>query len=134
MSQDDLDDERQNQEWDTLYRRVVETLAPWGVDNPFGKGDYLVVDDNYGWWRQIIEIHQLKMLKVEIVKSLQALLKDFPDWAIVVAVDIPGQEHWPPMGVTIRPHEIIDGLVRKHLPEEFRFLKIPGSRPGTGYE
>ena len=33
-----------------------------------------------------------------------------------------------------RAREIIDGLLRKHLPEEFRFLKIPGSRPGTGYD
>jgi hypothetical protein len=38
------------------------------------------------------------------------------------------------MGVTVRRHEIIDGLLRKYLPEPFRFLKIPGSRPGTGYD
>jgi len=109
-------------------------MARWGVDEPLGNGDYLIVDDNYGWRRQKVEVHNLKMLKAEIVKALQALLKDFPNWTIVMAVDIPGKEHWPVMGFTIRPHGIIDGLLRKVLPEEFLFLKIPGSRPGTGYD
>ena len=104
-------------------------MARWGVDEPL-----LIVDDNYGWRRQKVEVHNLKMLKAEIVKALQALLKDFPNWTIVMAVDIPGKEHWPVMGFTIRPHGIIDGLLRKVLPEEFLFLKIPGSRPGTGYD
>lgn len=128
------DDRQQDLEWESLYKLVVKTLAPWGVDNPFGKGDYLIVDDNYGWRRQKIEVHALKMLKAEIVLELQALLKEYPNWAIVMAVDIPGKEHWPLMGFTIRAHEIVDGLQRKYLPEEFRFLKIPGSRPGTGYD
>ena len=128
------DDELQEQEWEALYKLVVKTMAQFGVEEHFGKGDYLVVDDNYGWRRQKIEVHSLKMLRVDIVKALQALLKDFPDWAIVMAVDIPGKEDWPLMGFTIRPHEIIDGLLRKYLPEQFRFLKIPGSRPGTGYD
>ena len=133
MNEED-DDERQSEEWESLYEKVVGLLQRFGVEDPFGKGDYLVVDDNYGWRRQKIEIHNLKMLTVEIVKALQALLKDYPNWAIVMAVDIPGKEHWPLMGFTIRSHEIIDGLQRKFLPEEFRFLKIPGSRPGTGYD
>lgn len=71
---------------------------------------------------------------MEIIKTLQGLLKDFPNWTIIMAVDVLGKEHWPSMGVTIRAHEIIDDLLRQYLPEEFRFLKIPGSRPGTGYD
>lgn len=128
------DDPQQDREWEALYRLVVQTMARYGVENAFGDGDYLIVDDNYGWRRQKIEVHTLKMLRKEIVQSLQALLKDYPSWAIVMAVDIPGKEHWPLMGFTIRKHEIIDGLVRKYLPDEFKFLKIPGSRPGTGYD
>ena len=127
------DDPQQEQEWEALYQLIVATMAQWGVDNPFGKGDYLIVDDNYGWRRQKLEVQNLKMFKVEIIKALQALLTDFPNWAIVMVVDIVGKEH-PSMGVTIRAHEIIDGLLRKYLPEEFRFLKIPGSRPGTGFD
>ena len=39
------DDEQQDREWQALYRLVVQTMAQWGVDNAFGKGDYLIVDD-----------------------------------------------------------------------------------------
>ena len=127
------DDPQQEQEWQALYKLIVKTMAQWGVDDALGKGDYLIVDDYIFRRQQKLEVQNLKMFRVEIIKALQALLKDFPNWAIVMGVDIVGKEH-PSMGVTIRAHEIIDGLLRKYLPEEFRFLKIPGSRPGTGYD
>jgi len=85
------DDPQQEQEWEGLYRLVVKTMAQWGVDNAFGKGDYLIVDNNFEWRRQTIEIHNLKILKVDIVKALQGLLRRFPKWDIVKAVDIPGK-------------------------------------------
>jgi hypothetical protein len=130
-----LDDEgQQDREWEALYQLVVKTMAKWGVDEPFGKGDYLIVDDNDRWFCQKLEVQNLKIFRVEVIKTLQGLLEDFPNWTIILAVDVLGQEHWPSMGVTIRAHEIIDGLLRNYLPEEFRFLKIPGSRPGTGYD
>lgn len=127
-------EEIQDREWQALYQLIVLTMAQWGVDDALGKGDYLIVDDNYGWPRQKIEVQDLEMFKVEIIKALQALLKNFPRWSIVMAVDVPGKEDWPSMGVTIRAHEIIDGLLRQYLPDQFRFLKIPGSKPGTGYD
>jgi hypothetical protein len=75
------------------------------------------------------------MLRPEIVHSLQRLLQELADWEIVIAVDIPGKETaWPRMGITVQQHEIIDGLNRDHLPEPYRSLVIPGSRPGTGYD
>ena len=131
---EDEDDELQSEEWETLYERIVELLQKFGVEDPFGKEDYLVVDDNYGYRGQKIEIHKLRMLNLEVVRSLHGLLKDFPNWTIVISVDIPGKEAWPPMGVTIRAHEIIDGLQRQYLPAAFKDFKIPGSRPGTGYD
>lgn len=131
-SEEPLD--QQGAEWEALYAEIKTVLAPWGVEDAFGKGDYLIVDDNYGWNGQKIEIHSVRMLKVPIIEHLHALLNSFPDWQIVIAVDIPGKEHWPLMGVTIRKHEIIDGLRREVLPAEFEDFKIPGSRPGTGYD
>jgi hypothetical protein len=127
------DDIQSEKEWETLYKLIVKTMAQWGVDDPFGKGDYLIVDDYIFRQQQKLEVQNLKMFRVEIIKALQALLKDFPKWEIVLVVDIVGKEH-PSMGDTIRAHEIIDGLLRKYLPDEFRFLRIPGSRPGTSYD
>jgi hypothetical protein len=35
------------------------------------------------------------------------------------------------MGLTIRRHEIIDGLQRQYFPPAYRHFQYPGSRPGT---
>jgi hypothetical protein len=115
-----------------LFDSVREVLQQFGVEDHFGKGDYLVVDDNYGFRGHKVEIHSLRMLNPQIVKALQLLLRKFPDWEIVVAVGIPGKEKlWPPMGLTIRAHEIIDGLQRQYLPAEYREIYYAGSRLGT---
>ena len=118
------DDERQWDEWEALYEKIKTVLARWGVEDAFGEGDYLIVDDNYGWWRHSIEIHTLKMLDPRIAAELQALLVDYPDWRIVMSVDIPGKESWPPMGIVIERDKIIDGLQRSYLPPEYQNLKF----------
>ena len=127
-------DDKQWEEWEGLYAGIKDVLERWGVEDHFGKADYLIVDDNYGTDRQKIEIHSLKMLDPAIVIALRRLLSEYPAWEIVIAVDIPGKESWPPMGLTIRKHEIIDGLRREYLPKEYRSLRYFGSRPGTGYD
>jgi len=131
----DDDDDEQDLAWETLYDGIVGVLKEFGIDDPFGNGDYLIVDDNYGHRRNIVEIHKLHMLRPEIANALRALLDNYPDWEIVIAVDIPGTETtWPRMGLTIRKHEIIDGLQREFLPEDVRKFNYPDSRPGTGYD
>ncbi len=125
----------QERVWGVLFDRIREILQQFGKEDPFGKADYLVVDDNYGSHRHTVEIHSLRMLEPRIANLLRHLLDDFPQWEIVVAVDMPGKEGvWPPMGLTIRKHEIVDGLRRDYLPQEYRSLEYAGSRPGTGYD
>jgi hypothetical protein len=125
----------QERDWGTLYGQIVEVMSRFGKEDYRGRADYLIVDDNYGWARHKVEVHKLAMLNPGIVSALRALLKPFPKWEIVVAVDLPGREgQWPPMGVTIRSHEVIDGLRREFLPPEFRDIQYADSRPGTGYD
>jgi hypothetical protein len=125
----------QAEEWERLYERVTKLLARYGKEDAIGNGDYLVVDDNYGWRRSQVEIHNLKMLNPEVVIGLRDLLSDMLGWEITVTVDVPGKEGaWPVMGLTIRKHEIIDGLQRQYFPPEFQNLAYEGSRPGTGYD
>lgn len=134
-SMGDADELEQDQAWAALYEKVARTAAEFGAEDHFGDADYLIVDDNYGHRRHTIEIHKLRMLDQQLVKKLRALLQDFDNWDIVIAVDIPGTEDkWPPMGLIIRKHELIDGLQRDFLPEEFRSLQFEGSRPGTGFD
>ena len=130
-------DNRAEQErtWGILYAKILEVLHEFGTENQFGKGDYLVVTDNYGWPRHTVEIHKLHMLQPAIVNRLRDLLSEFAGWEIVVAVDIPGTENlWPRMGLTIRAHEIIDDLQRQYLPADTQNTQYEGSRAGTGLD
>jgi hypothetical protein len=128
-------DEQQSERWERLYQQVVNLLAPHGVNNAVGEGDYWVVEDNYGWHRVTVGVHSLKILRPEIVNSLRELLSEHLGWEIVAYVDIPEKEKlWPKMGLTIRKHEIIDGLQRELFPPEFRGFIYSDSRPGTGYD
>lgn len=132
---DDLNDEGDSQAfiWLSLRGRILRTLGRFGMEeDQFGAADYLLVEDNLGHRWHTIEIHRLHMLEPRIVKSLQSLLREAPNWEIIIAVDIPGAETaWPPMGLTIRSDEIIDGLQRQYFPREFRDIRYEGSRPGT---
>ena len=125
----------QDEQWESLYRRIGDLLSKYGKENHLGKGDYWRVDDNYGWYRHTIYVFDLRMLNPIIIAELRNLLITLPNWAIVLTVDVvEKEENWPRMGVTIRKHEIIDGLLRDYLPEPYRSLVIPDSRPGTGYD
>jgi hypothetical protein len=123
MSQED-DLTPQERDWGTLYDRIGKVLRSFGTEDPFGNGDYLLVDDNYGWHRHIIEVQRLHMFEVPIVRTLQSLLRDFPEWEVNMIVDVPGTEqNWPNMGITIRADSIVDDLQRQYLPAEFHDIR-----------
>jgi hypothetical protein len=128
----DSEDDEQTNAWERFYARVRNVLRAFGSENHFGKADYLVLDDNYGWRETHIEVHHLKMLAPAIISQLQALLPADRSWQISVAVCVPDRTpDWPVMGLTIRSHEIIDGLKRQYFPEPYRSFHYTGSRPGT---
>jgi hypothetical protein len=129
----ELNDE-QDRLWRLLYKSVIDFLPAYGGEDHFGNADYLVVDDNYGWNRVTIEIHKLRMLNPEIVAGLRDIVASYSDWEIVVAVDIPGTEgRWPPMGIIVGPHEVIDDLRREFLPADWQDVSYPNSKRGVGY-
>src|SRR5262245_48887641 len=108
---------RQGLEWKILHDRITETLDRYGTKDAFGKGDYWLLDDNWGRWRQELEIQNLSLLRPQIVDMLRALLAPYPDWEITLRVDVSGKEkEWPAMGVIIHDDEIIDDLQREFLP------------------
>lgn len=124
--------DRQEDAWEYFYQQVCNVLRTFGTEDHFGRADYLVVDDNYGWPETHIEIHNLQMIAPRIVAQLQSLLAKNRGWQISVAVNVPGTKPaWPVMGLTIRADEIVDGLQRQYLPEPYRSFRYEGSRPGT---
>jgi hypothetical protein len=65
----------------------------------------------------------LQFVQPIVAKSLQKLLIGYPNLKIVVAL---GRGFG---GLVIRNDEIMDGLRREYLPEEFKILEYKGSRP-----
>jgi hypothetical protein len=74
-------------------------------------------------------VNNLDLLAPSVVKLLQNTLADFPDWEIVIAIDLSNKGHsWPNMGLTIRAHEIIDELQRQYFPPQFQGIRYEGTR------
>src|SRR5262249_37123251 len=121
--------------WRDLYQKIGKLFHRYGKEEPTGKGDYWVVDDDYGWRQHTVYVNTLKLLSPVIIAALRSYLRYLPNWQIVLVVNVLGEgKTWPPMGVIIRRKEIIDGLRREYLPMPYRKLVIPGSKPGTGYD
>jgi hypothetical protein len=125
---DDIDPV-QDREWHILHDRITEVLDRYGHKDPFGNGDYWLVDDNWGQRRHRLEIQNPALVRPQVVVALQAALADYPDWEINAGLYL-GKTDWPAsgMGLVIYSDEIIDELQRKYLPEEFRDLRYPGAR------
>jgi hypothetical protein len=120
---------KQERDWQILHDRITATLDRFGQKNAFGKGDYWLVDDNWGRFQQQLEFQNLNLLQPHIIKALQELLAGYPDWEITVRIDVPGKEKiWPGMGIIIYNDEIIDELQRQYFPEEFRNYTYEGSK------
>jgi hypothetical protein len=122
--------ERLEKEWNELYERIKAVLKPYGEDDIDG-GDYYVVDENFEQYVHQVELHNLEMLRPEIIKAMQGVLTAYPDWEIEISVSSrkPKISIDPGEGLTLRNDAIIDGLDRKRLPKEYRSLVYEGSRP-----
>lgn len=128
----DQENENQAHDWEALYEALLEEIGRHGTEGIEASADCFVVDENWGSLQQKIEVFNLKLLRPEIVRSLQLLLKSYPGWEIRIGVGMPNDASgWPLMGLTIRAHEIIDGLQRQYFPKEFQDIRYEGSRPGT---
>lgn len=135
-----IDDEKFHQErlraFDLLVSGVVSVLERFGRhDSLIATGDFAVNGDYCGYPQVKVSVRKLDLLRSPIIKELQAVAREFPNWEIVIAVAVRGHyDDWPDMGLYIRSHEIIDGLQRQYFPEEFQTIAYDGSRPGTEHD
>lgn len=122
------------QRWADLYQCVADTLSEFGKEDSFVEGDYLIHDEYWGYPQVKIYLHDLSFLNTPLVAKLKQLLESFPGHEVIVAIAVRGGEHWPDMGLTIRGHEIIDGLQREYFPPELRSVAFEGGRPGNEHD
>lgn len=105
--------------WQGLHDKATEVLNAFGKKDYRGRADYWIVDDDWGSDVLQLEFQNLKMLKLPIIRLLQGLLADYPEWMMTIHVQSP-EESAPGMGLIIYPDEVVDELRRDFLPEEFR--------------
>ena len=124
--------EQYTKEWKALYARIKSVLVKFGEDNCAG-GDYCVINriPRKNERVQMVEIHRLHMLRPQIIKTLQRVLVDYPEWRIEVFVLSP-EEYTiisPDEGLLLLSDGIIDALNRSMLPKKYQCLVYEGSRP-----
>ena len=125
----------QAQTWEILYRLLRRALTKVAKEGIAETNDCWLDDDNLGTLQQKIYIWNLELIRPSLIYALQRLLVEFPRWEIRVAIVEPeGERPWPVMGLTIRAHEIIDGLQRQYFPEPYRSFQYEGARPGSEYD
>src|SRR5580700_5998261 len=102
--------------FDRLRNCVDGLLKKFGSpDSLLREGDYCVHADYTGQPQVVVFVHDLRLLRPRVVSALQDLVKDFPGWQVEVTVAVRGHyEDWPNMGLYVREHEIIDGLLRRY--------------------
>lgn len=113
-------DVKQQRDWQLLHDAISGVVDLYGVKNPFGKGDYWLLDENWGRYSQQLEFQNLDLFQPVLLAALQNLLHSFPGWYITIRVDVVGKEDtWPGMGVIVYRDRIIDDLRRDFLPLGF---------------
>ena len=129
-------------EWGLLHNLIREVLQQFGEEDStewngssliHERRDYWLLDENWGNWAHRIEPHNPKMLMPAVIKSLQRLLTQYPNWEIIISVGGPQEEQQAAHGLVIRDDEIIDGLERQYLPREFQGVEYEGRRPAGSH-
>jgi hypothetical protein len=76
------------EEWEALYSELLTLLAQFGRNDPFGDGDYWLVDDDWGGHRQKVCVSSPTFWSHDVQVAIQELLKrSFTHWGMVVVFE-----------------------------------------------
>jgi hypothetical protein len=53
----------QESQWAQLYDALRQALDRFGKDDAFGKGDYWLMDENWGIYQQKLDIQNLRLIR-----------------------------------------------------------------------
>lgn len=76
-----------DEEWKALYLSLGEVLSQFGREDPYGDGDYWLVDDDYGDTAHKVCVSRLAFLTPELIVAVQRALADLPHWRVLLQVD-----------------------------------------------
>jgi hypothetical protein len=114
------------EEWELLYKALCAVCAAHGEENPYGNGDFWVVDDCWGGVTQKIVVSSPRFLTPQLVAEISECIiaTGLLGAQVVVALDfnLPG-EKLPQMGMIVDSHGAIEQwdleLIRKRVGQDF---------------
>ena len=93
---------QQEWEWATLYDRIKSVLQQYGeADDGTEEKDYLLMDDNLGWYKHTIETNKLELMQPVVAKSSPLLKPSYavsiPAWCVsfIQSIIAPDAAGWP---------------------------------------
>lgn len=96
------------------------------------RGDFSVHGDYSEYPQVVVFVHNLELLRQQVVGALQQLLKQFPGWQIDLMIGLWDHlKDWPVMGISVHTNEIVDDLQRQYFPKEYQELTYEGARRGS---
>lgn len=98
----------QVQQWAALYNALHASLSALGVEDPYGDGDFWLVDDDYGGSVQKVCIHRRSFLTNALIVEIQSLLAQFHGWRVLVQFEFPIEGVAPnSSGLIVEEHRVV---------------------------
>lgn len=102
--------ERQCYLWEQSYPALLAVLQRHGVDSPTGKGDFWLLDDDYGCPEHLLYVFRLEVLTPCLVADMQSVLRApaMDGWTIRVTLDLTAPEAAtiPAQGLIVSRHAV----------------------------
>lgn len=76
-----------DKEWNALYLSLGEALSQFGREDAYGKGDFWLVDDDYGDTAHKVCVARRVFITPELIGALQRVLIQAPHWRVLLQID-----------------------------------------------
>jgi len=108
--------------WRELYSLLRALCLRSGVESPYGKGDFWIVDDDWGGQLHKICVFRISFITKRLVGDIQALLQtQFADWGVMFQLEILNAvETIPPEGLVVYADAIEEAWDRDLLIRVFQ--------------
>lgn len=75
---------KREREWQHINSDLVSTLAQYGKSDPFGEGDFFLVDDDYGTFQHKVECTSEAFFRSGMLGAVQVLLSKYASpWEVI---------------------------------------------------
>jgi len=116
-------DAKQDTEWRLLYAKLSALLESAGEPDPYGNGDYWLVDDNWGSRQHKLCVFRIEALTTTLIEEIQKILKPFGrEWELLVALDLQDKRYTGgPEGMVVTADRVRELWDRRLLKEQLGY-------------